>query len=377
MQTSKGRAARWSAAIVVSAVAAAVLGLAAPARAADDYPYRGEDSSELDSLGFYYRHCTSFVAWRLSQRGPFDNDMNGGHWYHARNWADNAERLGFVVDSNPAVGAVAHWYPGEGGATELGHVAYVDTVNADGSVFVEEYNGLNSYAYSRRGPIRAGRYIHVYDVGPVRQASEPAPATRETEIPPSIQRSVRAPVSAKPVIEDRPPVGRLTSPVAERRLRAGQIVTVSGTFNDDSRVTKVHFFAADENYRWASIGTDDHGGNGVYSITWTVNFPAGSEVSLFAEAFDEAGHPAVDSIIGLEGIAVVRAPVSVASGSSSRLSAAHDVVASNLVAHRGSLSRVNAVARPLVFSGAALAGILLIGALFGATRRRARAVRLA
>ncbi len=355
MQRRRNRRAPWVVAIVVGAVASAVFGLATPARAADDYPYRAEDSSELDSLGFYYRHCTSFVAWRLSQRGPFDNDMNGGHWYHARNWADNARRLGYAVDSNPSVGAVAHWYPGEGGATELGHVAYVDTVNADGSVFVEEYNGLNSYGYSRRGPVRAGRYIHVYDVGPVQTPSERAPSTGEETSRPLIEGSVPAPVVARAVVQDQVPVGRLTSPEADERLRSGQIVTVSGTFTDDSHVTKVHFFATDESYRWASIGTDDHGGNGVYSITWTVDFPAGSKVSLFAEAFDDAGHPAVDSIVGLEGIAVRRA--------------GRDVPAPDLASHRSRSSRTETVAGAVT----ATAGAVMLATLFRVGRRRKHA----
>jgi hypothetical protein len=99
------------------------------------------------------------------------------------------------------------------------------------------------------------------------------------------------------------PVGRLTAPNEE--IGVGEVVTVTGEFEDDSRVTKVHFFAADESYRWTLIGTDAHSGNGTYSARWKVDYPPGSHLSLYAEAFDDTGTHAVDSISGLEGISVV------------------------------------------------------------------------
>jgi surface antigen len=347
----KTRHLRWAGAVVLGVLAAAVLGLALPAHAADDYPYRGRDPSELDRRGFYYRHCTSFVAWRLSQRGPFDNYMNGGHWYHARNWADNAQRLGFPVDSRPAVGAVAHWYPGEGDADGLGHVALVESVNADGSVYVEEYNGYQPYEYARRGPIRAGRYIHIYDVA---SSVTPRPAAAAPVV------AAVGPVRPKPV--DPGPVGHLTSPVTNVPLRPGDRVSVRGMFTDDARVAKVHFFAADEHYRWTLVGTDAHGGNGEYSVEWTVDYPAGSHVSLYAEAFDAAGNPAVDTIRGLEGIAVATAsePVTLAAQSKTR-------------------AETDARSRTGVYIAVAVLGCLALNAAvsFERRRRRVRAIRLA
>jgi surface antigen len=304
----------WISAILAGCVLSALVGFVTPAQAADDYPYQGESPSEIDPLGFYYRNCTSFVAWRMSQRGPFDNYMSGGHWHHARNWASNATRIGFHVDDTPAVGSIAHWSPGEGGADGLGHVAFVAAVHPDGSVTVEEYNGLNSYAYGVRGPVRAGRYIHVYDDAPpaAAPAQEERGVSNGSEVaaeqeglgvaPPSVVSAARN-LPSRP--SARAPEGRLTSPSPNGHLEAGKVVDVSGDFEDDTSVSKVHFFAADEKYQWSLIGTDSRGGNGEYSVPWKVSYPAGSLVSIYAEAFDTDGNQAVDSIEGLEGIRVV------------------------------------------------------------------------
>src|SRR5918996_685904 len=118
----------WPRAALAALAACCIVSVApSTAHAANDYPYRDADPAELDERGFYYRHCTSFVAWRMSLRGEFHNYMQGGHWWHARNWAENAQQIGFAVDSTPAPGAIAHWYAGEQGADELGHVAVVES----------------------------------------------------------------------------------------------------------------------------------------------------------------------------------------------------------------------------------------------------------
>lgn len=301
----RGSAGRMAAVAVLTAgFLAAVAGLWTPASATDDYPYANRDPAELDERGFYYRQCTSFVAWRMSHRGPFDNYMNGGHWYHARNWADNAQQLGFTVDNTPAPGAIAHWYAGEAGAKELGHVAFVESVNADGTVNVEEYNGLTPLAYSR-ATLRAPRYIHVYD-------DAPAPARVAPVAAPVAPAAVRiAPAAALvsepenlPARVNEAPRGALVSPKAGAGLHAGETVTIAGTFEDDSAVRSVQFYVSDETYRWKFVGSDEHGGNGEYSVEWTVDYAPGARVSIYAEALDDAGLRGIHSIRGIESLQV-------------------------------------------------------------------------
>lgn len=138
--------------------------------AVDDYPYRGQ--SGIDPWAFYKGYCTSFVAWRMNQNaGPmsFYNFMGGGHWGDAGNWGSNAQKLAIPVNSTPAVGAIAWW--GYGTISPYGHVAYVETVNADGTITVEDYNYVR-LAYDRRvvslsdPRTRPSGFIHFHDVVP-------------------------------------------------------------------------------------------------------------------------------------------------------------------------------------------------------------------
>lgn len=127
--------------------------LASGARAlGDDYPWPYELTDDqgggLSPLNYYYRECVDFVAWRLNRdagyyAAPFKwvwsnltpNGGNGGQWMY--NW----EQHGWPVSKTPVAGAVAY--------TGGNHIAYVKTVNADGTVLLEEYNYVPG-AYSQR-----------------------------------------------------------------------------------------------------------------------------------------------------------------------------------------------------------------------------------
>src|ERR1700722_8086603 len=56
-----------------------------------------------DPYGFFYRECTSFIAWRMNrdagitnpqQKQWFTNGMLNGTWGDAGNWDFNANNLG-------------------------------------------------------------------------------------------------------------------------------------------------------------------------------------------------------------------------------------------------------------------------------------------
>lgn len=147
-------------------VALALLAPASPAMAADDYPYRGQTG--VDPWGFYKGYCTSFVAYRMNRNaGPmsFYNYMDGGHFGNAGNWGPNAQKLGYPVNKTPAVGAIAWWAAGT--ISTLGHVAYVEAVNSDGTVVVEEYNYIRLQYGRRTIPTSSvSGYIHFHDVPP-------------------------------------------------------------------------------------------------------------------------------------------------------------------------------------------------------------------
>ncbi len=157
-----------TAGLVAAGMTALALSAASPTGAtlgADDFPYRGT-VGVLDPWGFYTGYCTSFVAWRLNQAGIHLHGAslmgtngqtrqfgNGGNWDAA------AAQVGFTVDTHPAVGAVAVWHGGEGGAWSTGHVAYVMAVDSTGRARVEEYNWSVRFGYDQR-VVAAPRYIH-------------------------------------------------------------------------------------------------------------------------------------------------------------------------------------------------------------------------
>jgi surface antigen len=152
-----------------------------PAAAADDYPYKNAvcaptgkttgscpnydwrvNGAEFDQWGFSFRNCTSFVAWRMNTTNAvgFTNGMRGGQWGNANHWDDNARTLGYAVNSTPARGAIAQTDDGN-----FGHVAWVDAVNGDGTVTVEDYNFAATGVYARRTVAASTyRYIHVQDI---------------------------------------------------------------------------------------------------------------------------------------------------------------------------------------------------------------------
>src|SRR4051812_13422978 len=148
---------RWCTALVV-VLFLALTPTASATVGNDDYPYRDAAVDRDDPWGFLTRECTSFVAWRVRNDlgvRDFGNHYRGGRFSDARNWADNARRIGLTVDSTPTGGAVAVFPPGVAGAGRYGHVAMVLSVGAD-TVTVEDYNYLTAWNHKR--PYRYGQH---------------------------------------------------------------------------------------------------------------------------------------------------------------------------------------------------------------------------
>lgn len=143
--------------------------------AADTYPFPngprcGIEGCQNDGWGFYIRQCTSYAAWKMNEGGAqFYNSMPGPNgqgnannkFGNALNWNDQAAEIGMAVDSTPMAGDIAVFEPGQFGATALGHVAFVESVNANGSVNVSEYNYNPAHGYGTRFNLRAGAYVHL------------------------------------------------------------------------------------------------------------------------------------------------------------------------------------------------------------------------
>ena len=133
----------------------------------DGYPYKNLDYNLADSWLFYYRECTSYAAYKINKDAGtlsspyfFTNYMKSGHWGNAGNWASNAVQLGYIVDTKPQHGSIAQWNANELGV--VGHVAYVEDVNPDGSVNLTEYNYHLDHHFSKRCDVNnVPRFIHI------------------------------------------------------------------------------------------------------------------------------------------------------------------------------------------------------------------------
>lgn len=80
-------------------------------------------------------NCTWYVYERRQQVG----NPIGSYWGNANTWASNARAAGFRVDRTPSAGAVLVDQAGY-----FGHVAFVESVRANGDVYITE---MNNYAY--------------------------------------------------------------------------------------------------------------------------------------------------------------------------------------------------------------------------------------
>lgn len=131
----------------------------------DDYPWWDQVPDDygggLSPLRYYYRECVDFVAWRLNRDAGVTSAPWKWTWSNlasgsAYAWADAWASKGWPTSSTPVVGAVA-WFP-------YNHVAYVQSINGDGSVNIEEYNRNSDHSYHRR-TIAASDALYLYPPG--------------------------------------------------------------------------------------------------------------------------------------------------------------------------------------------------------------------
>lgn len=124
------------------------------------YPFSGGDTNGVDPWGFYIRQCTSYAAW-------YFNAVEGKSWYNTRpgsgsawNWPALATDQGYSVSGTPQPGAIASW-PAGGLMGGYGHVAIVESVNANGTFNLSEYNWI-PYSYSERSNVSPAGVRFIY-----------------------------------------------------------------------------------------------------------------------------------------------------------------------------------------------------------------------
>ena len=107
------------------------------------YPWQGDCPGNQDAygttingayIGGYVCECVSYVGWKAYE--AYGVILA---WGNANYWDDRARLYGYRVDNIPEAGSI-----GQLDDSLYGHVWWVESVNADGSVNVTEYN--NAYA---------------------------------------------------------------------------------------------------------------------------------------------------------------------------------------------------------------------------------------
>lgn len=88
--------------------------------------------------GYDYGYCTWYVASRKSIPVGLGN---------ASSWDYRARAMGLLVDNNPAPGAAV-----QTSRSGLGHVAYVEVVNPDGSIWISEMNSRGQVSMTNSAP---------------------------------------------------------------------------------------------------------------------------------------------------------------------------------------------------------------------------------
>ncbi|MDU1728772.1 MAG: CHAP domain-containing protein, partial [Staphylococcus epidermidis] len=73
-------------------------------------------------------------------------------WSDAKHWDKKAIDDGYIVDRNPKKGSILQSSKGK-----YGHVAYIETINEDGSIQVSEMNYTQPYEITKRT-------IHTYEI---------------------------------------------------------------------------------------------------------------------------------------------------------------------------------------------------------------------
>lgn len=226
-----------------------------------------------DGRGFFQGQCTSWVAHRLSQLNgiSFTNWYAGRHWGNADQWAAVAKSIHIKPSEKPTAGDVA-WYA-------RGHVAYVESVNQDGSIMISEMNfdGHNDFRMITLSPGGAGwpdKFLHLADIVPGAATVVPVDTTAPT-----------APTGLR-VVSHRGRIGVDWQPSSDAWGVAGYRVSRSGapvaTTPADATAYWDHQVSPGQAYSYSVVAYDGAG---------NVSDPATIEVGQPGESADRAWVP--------------------------------------------------------------------------------------
>ncbi len=110
-----------------------------------------------DSDAYPYGECTYWASYRW-------HELTGNYppntWGNAESWASSAQVSGWDVAAVPGVPSIICLQPGIQGAGTLGHVALVESINSDGTVYCSTMNwyaGGGGYGIKSYWTFKAGQ----------------------------------------------------------------------------------------------------------------------------------------------------------------------------------------------------------------------------
>lgn len=152
----------------------------ASAEFGDDYPWKTSSVDDLSPLGFAYRNCTDYAAWRLNVAlGGSASNIKfsyalGSMQGNAIQWKDyTVSKYGAdKVNDTPTEGAVAWW-----GTGTYGHVGVVGRIINENTIVIEDYNKHGDGNYDAREVSRGTsnwpqKFLHIADT-PAKIMPEP------------------------------------------------------------------------------------------------------------------------------------------------------------------------------------------------------------
>ena len=118
-------------------------------------PSTGNNSASDANL-YDWGQCT----WHVFNRRAETGQPISTYWWNADHWANNAAADGYTVNNTPTAGSIMQNYEGP-----IGHVAYVEQVNPDGSILISEMNyntppGTVDYRTIPASTASSYNYIH-------------------------------------------------------------------------------------------------------------------------------------------------------------------------------------------------------------------------
>lgn len=123
------------------------------------YPWAGEPNFyAADPWLFYKRQCVSYTAWKFL-------DVYGQVFYNTRpgqgsawNWPALARDQGYQTSSSPRAVSIVSWPANNALRMPVGHTAWVESINSDGTINISEYNWVTERGYSERQNVDPYRY---------------------------------------------------------------------------------------------------------------------------------------------------------------------------------------------------------------------------